>query len=198
MKNQIVHKLVMKTCQRWTSQQRASSCCQTVECKNSVLIMADTEWLQTCPVPSEWSRGKIFNLRPSLPAQDLFIDWGGQWDISVHTEGDAQPLWDSHPWAPMNLQHEECVKEQCNIQRVMGEENVPEVTFLKLGCCHGPLDWSKEHVRIRLMSKLKLLRRLRVGEQRMTGNPSSFMPPRYSSQMLWLRLHSSVCIGSWT
>lgn len=98
----------------------------------------------------------------------------------------------------VNLQHEECSKEQCNIQRVIGEENVPEVTSLKFGCCHDPLDWSKEHARIRLMSKLKQFRRLGVGEQRMTGNPRSFMPPRYSSQMLWLRLHSSVCLSSWT
>lgn len=40
----------------------------------------------------------------------------------------------------MTLQHEECAKEQCDMQRVMGEENVPEVTVLKFGCCHGPLD----------------------------------------------------------
>lgn len=57
-----------------------------------------------------------------------------------HIKGDPQPLRDSPPWAPVNLQHEEYVKEQCNIQRVMGEENVPEDTILKFRCCHGPLD----------------------------------------------------------
>lgn len=51
--------------------QSAKSCCQTVECKRGVLLMVDTEWLQTCPIPSKWSQGKIFILRPSLPAQAL-------------------------------------------------------------------------------------------------------------------------------
>lgn len=57
--------------------------------------MADTEWSQTSPVPSELCQGEIFSLRPSLAAQALFSDWGGQWDISVHTAGDPQPLWNS-------------------------------------------------------------------------------------------------------
>lgn len=152
-------KLKTKTCQRWTSQQRASSCCQAVECKDGVLIMVDTEWLQTCPVLSEWSQGTIFSLGPSLPAQALFSGWGGQWDISVHTEG--------IPPAPLGLSsvgpHEfaawRMCQGQCNIQTVMWEENLPEVTFLRFGCCHGPLEWSKEQAYV----KIKTVQEIRSG-----------------------------------